>query len=432
MIGESSETSTVSPPQARASVLITLNVPGSEPQICRLSNSEEVIRDLSVRELIKRVISPNSLFSIGVPMSQLQAEGATASAIGELLNADCCEVVLPGKGNAGEKTISLDEAVRDVADEQVGSQGNRFLNIHLEIRSAPDSAAPTGDERRTLQAPSTLEVETKKPILTGRAYEEPRKLSVPSKSHPAAFGAVRVSEPTKETVTQVDSPTSNGMPESGTSPTDSTDMVEESPRIGEASTLPVAEPSTQVEEAKPKTEESEKAPSQASSNILTIVAETPKDAPKEESKERKEYVRKSDWLRAQFLPEVEVLDFSGLFVGNLGMGIREEKGRRNVVLADPSRITEVLLRANGYRRNGDHPKALICYQELVDMDPANSDFRFLLGRTLLALGQREDASEAFLRAKELGHDGADRELANLKKSGHRPQAPLGFLRFWKQ
>jgi len=142
-------------------------------------------------------------------------------------------------------------------------------------------------------------------------------------------------------------------------------------------------------------------------------------------------VRKADWLRAQFLPEVETLDFSGLFVGNLGMGIRQEKTRRNVVLADPARITEVLLRANGYRRNGDHPKALICYQELSDMDPSNSDFRFLMGKTLLALGQRDQAVETFTRAKELGHEGAEKELEELKRSGHRPKAALGFLRFWK-
>jgi hypothetical protein len=169
----------------------------------------------------------------------------------------------------------------------------------------------------------------------------------------------------------------------------------------------------------------------STSGIFTIVAEKPTDEPKK-THERKEYVRKADWLRAQFLPEVEALDFSGLFVGNLGIGIREEKTRRNVVLADPARITEVLLRANGYRRSNEHAKALICYQELVDMDGSNADFRFLLGKTLLALGQREQAAETFLRAKELGHDGAEKEISELKRAGHRPRAALGFLRFWKQ
>jgi tetratricopeptide (TPR) repeat protein len=174
------------------------------------------------------------------------------------------------------------------------------------------------------------------------------------------------------------------------------------------------------------------APASAASSIIAIVAEKPTDVREGAVKERKEYIRKSDWLRAQFLPEVEALDFSGLFVGNLGLGVREEKTRRTVLMADPARITELLLRANGYRRTSDHAKALICYQELVDMDGGNADFRFLLGKTLLALDQREQAVEAFMRAKELGHDGADREVEELKRSGQRPRAGLGFLRFWKQ
>jgi tetratricopeptide (TPR) repeat protein len=195
----------------------------------------------------------------------------------------------------------------------------------------------------------------------------------------------------------------------------------------------VSEPTAALESAEAAVGADTASVAQASARaILTIVAEAPRDEPQQQMRERKEYVRKSDWLRAQFLPEVETLDFSGLFVGNLGLGIREEKTRRNVVLADPARITDLLLRANGYRRSGEHAKALICYQELVDMDASNADFRFLLGKTLLALGQEEQAGEAFLRAKELGHDGADKELAELKRTGHRPRTGLGFLRFWKQ
>ncbi len=101
-------------------------------------------------------------------------------------------------------------------------------------------------------------------------------------------------------------------------------------------------------------------------------------------------------------------------------------------MADPSRVTDILLRGNGYRRSGDHAKALICYQELVDMDPGNADFRFLLGQTLQELGQREDAVAALQRAKELGHEGAAKELEQLSRSGNRHRKPLGFLRFWKQ
>jgi hypothetical protein len=230
--------------------------------------------------------------------------------------------------------------------------------------------------------------------------------------------------------------TSPLIPESTSAPIEATGAPEDGLPEPTAAHEEVHEPVREAEGSGPSAEEMPAVPSaapqeQPAGAIVTILAEKPTEQPSGAPKERKEYARKSDWLRAQFLPEVEALDFSGLFVGNLGLGIREEKGRKNVVLADPSRITEVLLRANGYRRSGDHPKALICYQELVDMDASNADFRFLLGKTLIELGQGEQAMEALLRAKELGHDGAEKELEALKRSGHRPKAALGFLRFWK-
>ncbi len=402
MIGESNTTSVISPSEAKASVLITVSTPGTDTPICRLSNSDDVIRDLTVKQLIQRIISPNSLFSVGVPISQLQAESSAALAIGELLAADCCQVVTPAKGAYSEQNVSLDQSVRAIAREQLGTQGNRFINVHLEVRSIPDAAAPTGDERRQMTTPPAAEIEPTKPVVTGNILESnPRPApawSVPTSSAPSSF---------TEEVKSFEEPT----PQSLVAPT------------------PVVAKADEVAAAVDKVAPTTPAPTKG---IVTIVAEKTKDEPKEEAKEKKEYVRKSDWLRAQFLPEVESLDFSGLFVGNLGIGVREEKTRRNVVLADPARITEVLLRANGYRRTGDHAKALICYQELVDMDGSNADFRFLLGKTLLALGQQEQAAEAFLRAKELGHDGAEREVEDLKRSGHRTRSSLGFLRFWKQ
>jgi len=310
-----------------------------------------------VRQLIDRVISPNSLFSVGVPMSQLEAESPTALAIGELLSADCCQVFAVGDGEAKLRPVSLDEWAREAAREHVGMQGSRFLNLTLDVRGAEDAAAPSGEERRQGPLPETVEVQGGQPTGVQSA------------------------------------------PAEGQAP---------APSGQQAEALPVAE-----------------------NGILAIVAEPLKEEPAEAA-HRKEYVRKSDWLRAQFLPEVEALDFSGLFVGNLGLGIREKPGRRTVLMADPSRITDLLLKANGYRRSGDHAKALICYQELVDVDPANADFRFLLGKTLIALGQQEEAAEAFVRAKELGHEGAGKELEQLARSGHRSRSPLGFLRFWKQ
>ena len=70
----------------------------------------------------------------------------------------------------------------------------------------------------------------------------------------------------------------------------------------------------------------------------------------------KGYLRKADCLRAQFLPEVEALDFSGLFVGTSVLDIRQRAERRNVVLADPSRITDVLLQGNSFDGAGTTPR----------------------------------------------------------------------------
>ncbi len=458
MIGESNATSTLTPPRAKASVLITISTPEADTPICRLGDSEDVVSNLTVRQLIQRVISPNSLFSVGVPISQLQAESPTALAIGELLSADCCQVMAPGKGAASRQNVSLDEQARSVAREQVGNQGNRFLNISLDVRSAPDAVAPSGDDRRQSYTPPAMEAEEKNPVVMGSVVAQSGQVSStvgrnePAEaSGPTAFGLVRPEAPAT-------APEAPSVPESETAPRDTVSpapefeasavaetpaaveptpvfAAEKSPTAAPESTaLDVPEPkaSVEAEPAGPASESTARAESNAPTDgILTIVAEKPTEEPRAPVRDRKEYARKSDWLRAQFLPEVETLDFSGLFVGNLGMGIRQEKTRRNVVLADPSRITEVLLRANGYRRNGDHPKALICYQELIDMDSSNSDFRFLMGKTLLALGQREQAVETFTRAKELGHEGAGKELEELKRSGHRPKAALGFLRFWK-
>ncbi|MFB3883147.1 MAG: hypothetical protein ACE149_17905 [Armatimonadota bacterium] len=408
MITEPSATATIEPSDTKVSVLITISTPGVETAICRLGNSEEVVRGLTVRELVRRIVSPNSLFSVGVPISQLQAESAAALAIGELIKADSCQVVTPGRAGLPDQAVALEEQARAVAREQTGTQGNRFLNINLEIRSAADATAPEGDDRRHLAPPPVAEVESSltKPVLPPATFVpewSPGYAARPLDPSPSADDAAAISELIAEEPADdqaVDAAASGEGDDQGES-------------IGPLSIPAVAPPTT-------------------TDGILTIVAEKPVDEPKAEPQERKEYVRKSDWLRAQFLPEVEALDFSGLFVGNLGIGVREERSRRNVVLADPARITEVLLRANGYRRSGDHAKALICYQELVDMDASNADFRFLLGKSMVALGQTEEAAQAFLRAKELGHDGADKELSELKRTGHRPRPTLGFLRFWKQ
>jgi hypothetical protein len=381
------------------SALVTISVPDCASPICRLGGAREILGDLTVRQLIERVVSPSSLLSVRVPMTQLEAEAPTALAVSELLSTDCCEVVLLDGAARGEKPVSLDERAAEITQAQVGAQGSSFLNISLEVRAPAERLAATPQDRRQVATPEVVEVERRPaaelPSVSGG--EERRHVQLP--------GPVEASVESEGY--DADLP-----------------LVVEADLFAPEEPVPAAEAEGSGPEAsEPVTE----------GGIIAIVAKpVPREKRPPESQSRKEYIRKGDWLRAQFLPEVQNLDFSGLFVGNLGLGIREEHGRRTVVLADPARITDILLRGNSYRRSGDHAKALICYQELVDMDPGNPDFRFLLGKTLLALGQQPEAIEAFGRARELGHEGARKELEDLKAAAPRARKPLGFLRFWKQ
>jgi len=370
MIGQSATTALTQSNHDDASVLITVSTPGLETPVCRLGSSRQVLQDLTVRDLVERSINPRSLLSVGVPMAQLEAESPAALAIGELLSVDSAELFLLDDRGGRERKLSPTEPATSIANATTGQEGSTFVNIKLEVSAAADAAPPAGGERRQTGSTEVLELQP--------------------------MGQPPLAEP----VASID----HGLQASDFGP------------------------AAETAEAEPQAPEEVKAPAK---EIMTIVAEAPTETRPGWNKQRKTYVRKSDWLRAQFLPEVESLDLSGLFVGNLGLGIRERQSRRNVVLADPSRVTEVLLKGNGYRRSGDHAKALICYQELVDMDAANADFRFLLGKTLLELGQVDEAAEALSRARELGHDGARKELEQIKAAGHRPERPLGFLRFWK-
>ena len=383
---------------ADCSTLITVSTPDCDTPICRLGNAKEILGNLTVRQLIERVVSPNSLLSVHVPMTQLEAETPTAAAISELL-ATGCEVVLEDDPN-GNMPVPLDAPAASITEAQVGAQGSSFLNISLEVRASNGGVA-LADERRQMAVPEVVEVETPQAPaadLSTPPAEERRQAAVPEVVEAALEPAASPDE-----VAPVD------------------DLAQ-----------PISIEKIEELFADEKVELT--APAPASSSIVAIVAERPPRQPRitSESAARKEYIRKSDWLRAQFLPEVQALDFSGLFVGNLGLGVREEQARRNVVLADPARITEILLRGNSYRRTGDYAKALICYQELVDMDPGNADFRFLLGKTLLELGQHEQGVDALNRARELGHEGARKELETVKAAAPKARNPLGVLRFWKQ
>jgi len=402
------------------SVLINITTPGSRISICRVGTKQELLGDGAVKQLLERCISLRSPLSMGVPIAQLESEMGAVLAIGELMAAGTAEVLLLSPDGSPQRTVAMEEPVHDIARERTGEQGNVFYKIDLEVRTAEGFTATTIEERRQVTPPTVLEAKptpSPAPAAAKPAAAPPEIPTIPLKDKPPAAVAA---PPPRTPITPL-----RDKPPAATTrpPAPAPAAIIESPMAGAARQGSATKPKEEVQ-----------APAAPSKDVVVIVAGPQKKTLSMTAQAMKEkgYLRKADWLRAQFLPEVEALDFSGLFVGDFGFGIRQERERKNVVLADPSRITDVLLQGNSFRRSANHAKALTCYQELVDMDPSNTDFRFLFGKTLAELGRGEEAMEAFARARELGHEGAKKEMEALKVQGHRPRKPLGFLRFWKQ
>lgn len=442
------------------SVLINITTPGTRVSICRVGTKQELLGEGTIKQLLERCISLRSPLTMGVPIAQLESEMSAVLAIGELMASGNAEVLLLNPDGSQQRTVGMGEPVSSIARERTGEQGNVFYNIDLEVRTADEFGAPLveqqqQEERRQVQQPNVIETKPAPPpppeaatppvpaltaeSVTGKPAKPPAIPTVPLKEQPA--------KPTAPAAAPREEPAKSAKPAIPTVP-----LREEQTKPAAAPAPPALVPDVEKPPAKEEKKASEmvespmvgaRAPKDFSkkeekpappAKDVVIIAQPQKKAASKTAQEMKEkgYVRKSDYLRAQFLPEVDSLDFSGLFVGDFGLEIRQERERKNIVLADPSRITEVLLQGNSYRRSGNHVKALTAYQELVDMDPSNADFRFLLGKTFSDLGRGEEAMEAFTRARELGHEGAKKEMEALRAQGHRPRKSLGFLRFWKQ
>ncbi len=383
--------------KAGCSVLVTISTPEAPTPIFLLGSAKQILADLTVGQLIERLVASGLQMSSQESGAQPESEAASSVAIQELLRSGACEVVLLGGSGEEERTISLDEPAAAVGEAHVDSLGSSFISLALEVRPRADTAVPESGERRELALPQVAEAEP-----CGLAADS----AVAGQESPQADVYEGQGLAGREPLAWGEIGEETGAPEPAPQPAGWESLPEGSADTQQASDLDSA--AAIVEEATP---ELSSAPA--------------------EREPAKGYLRKADSLRAQFLPEVQSLDFSGLFVGNLGMGIREEHARRPLLL-EPSRITEVLLRGNSYRRSGDHGRALICYQELVGIDPSNADFHFLLGKTLLELGRQDEAVEALNRARELGHKGAKKELAAIRITAPKARGPLGFLRFWGQ
>lgn len=146
-----------------------------------------------------------------------------------------------------------------------------------------------------------------------------------------------------------------------------------------------------------------------------VTAEPPQAPAESSSAGLRGYMRKTDVLRAELLPKIEALDFSGLFVGNFGLQARALDKAHRVSLLDPETANRYLMAANQHRRDGEYHKALHYYKTLVTHDPDNEDFWFLLGKTAADLGRVKQAAHAFSTAKRLGHGRAKEELAALRE-----------------
>jgi len=156
------------------------------------------------------------------------------------------------------------------------------------------------------------------------------------------------------------------------------------------------------------------APEKAEAPQKSEAPEKVKTAPAPSKANIRGYVRKTDVLRAELLPKLEALDFSGLFVGNFGIQSRTLDKAHRVSLLDPETANRYLIIANQHRRDGEHDKAIHYYKTLVTHDPDNEDFWFLLGKTAADLGRVKQAAHAFSTAKRLGHSAAKDELTILR------------------
>jgi len=140
---------------------------------------------------------------------------------------------------------------------------------------------------------------------------------------------------------------------------------------------------------------------------------------------------KEEVLRQQFTEKIEALDLKGLFVGNFGFQKEAVVDVSRLATLSPQTVSAYLMKANSFRQNGEHEKALSYYRVLLKSDPDNADFRFLYGKTLMEMGRTQAAAECLQRAKELGHESAGRELDRFTEKQTR-KGGLQFLRFWRR
>jgi hypothetical protein len=150
------------------------------------------------------------------------------------------------------------------------------------------------------------------------------------------------------------------------------------------------------------------------------------------TKKTQGYLRKADVLRAQLLPKIETLDFSGLFVGNFGFRGGATVDGRRVALLSPAEANRYLMLANQCRRAGEWEQAAGHYRTLIAHDPANQDFWFLLGKVEEPRGDLKQALHAFQNALRLGHASAREEIARIQSAlGEAAGERMDLVSLWR-
>jgi len=152
----------------------------------------------------------------------------------------------------------------------------------------------------------------------------------------------------------------------------------------------------------------------------------------ESRKKQRPYLRKTDVLRAQLLPKIEALDFSGLFLGNFGFRAGAQVRSPRLALLSPSEANKYLMLANQHRRAGEYEQAARQYRALIAHDPSNEDFWFLLGKVEEGRGDLKQALHAYENALRLGHASARAEIARIEaEHGASTAVPRDLVGLWR-
>ena len=339
-------------------VLVTISTPGCAKPISRFRTWNEWNNKITLHQFLDVSLSFQQALSRGTPLAQIEEEMETVLAIGELLASNTYEVVLKHQDSNTKRMVSLEEPAQQLLCEREDENGNTFWTLDLEIRRlTPPISAP---EATGIPFPSKIS-KTNTPALALFEVEEDSK-TIPNTP---SVRAVEQPAPVLTLLSQSEATPSTAPPH----PT---------PQV-----TPLPTP----------------VPAQADTHVILSQAE-----------QLEEDHAKHDFLDTKLLPEIEALDFSGLFVGEFGPPILKEQTIKRITLDDLASTAATLQQGDDFFQAGDYLHAFICYQELADLHPLNNDFRLMLEKTLTALQRDTEIHKVFTRVTEVNREGARKKF----------------------